>query len=239
MPCVEGTPSCTLSTLDDNTEGFFTLGQYHAASGYDLASGLGSVDANLLLKYWTALTFKATETTLGISATTFTHGTPMPVNVGVAGSGGTPSGDVALVSTAAPSVNTGLGEVTLQGGSASVALNRLPGGQYTLSARYAGDALFAPSTSSSVALNVSPEASTINFSGKTYDCGTNLFNGLTNGVSIPYGSNIVIDAQPVGVHAAAGKSDGIATGTITFTDATGGTSGGSGALNLDSRGLAE
>jgi hypothetical protein len=62
---------------------------------------------------------------------------------------------------------------------------------------------------------------------------------LRNGASIPYGSYIVIDAQPVGVHAAAGKSDGIAAGTITFTDATGGTSGGSGALNLDSRGLAE
>jgi hypothetical protein len=101
------------------------------------------------------------------------------VNLGVTGSCGTPSGDVALLSTAAPSVNTGLGEVTLKGGSASVALNSLPGGQYTVSARYAGVALFAPSTSSSVALNVSPEASTINFSGKTYNYGTNLINGIT------------------------------------------------------------
>ncbi len=239
VPCVEGTPSCTLSSLNDNTNGFFTLGEYYAGAGYDLASGLGSVDGNLLLKYWTSLTFKPTETTLGISQTTFTHGTPVNVSVGVTGSGGTPSGDVALVSTAAPAMNTGLGEGTLQAGRASLALNSLPGGQYNVTARYAGDALFAPSTSSPIAVNVSPEASTINFTGKVYNFATSSFNGITNGASISYGSYIAIDAQPVGVHAAAGKSDGIATGTVTFSDVTGGTTSGSGALNLDSTGLAE
>jgi len=239
VPCVQGTPSCALSTLTDNTNGVYTLGQYYAGTEYDLASGLGSVDGNLLLKYWTSLTFKPTETTLGISETTITHGTPVNVSVGVTGSGGTPSGDAALISTAAPSMNTGLGEVTLQAGSATVALNSLPGGQYSVSARYAGDALFAPSTSSLVAVNVSPEASTINFSGKTYNYTTKIFNGITNGASIPYGSYIVIEAQPVGVHAALGKSDGIATGTVSFSDVSGGTTAGSGALNLDSTGLAE
>jgi hypothetical protein len=239
VPCEPGSPSCTLSTLNDNTSGFYTLGQYYAGTGYDLASGLGSVDGNLLLKYWTSLTFKPTETALGISQTTFSHGTPVNITVGVTGSGGTPSGDVALVSTAVPSLNTGLGEVTLQAGTATLALNSLPGGQYNVTARYAGDALFAPSTSSAVALNVSPEASTINFSGKTYNYATNIFDGITNGASIPYGSYIVIEAQPVGVHAAPGKSDGIATGTVSFTDISGNTTGGSGPLSLDSTGLAE
>ena len=238
VPCEQGTPSCTPSTLTDNTNGSYTLGQYYAAPGYDLATGLGSVDANLLLEFWTSLKFKSTATTLNFSQTTFTHGTSVNVSVGVAGMGGTPTGDVALVSTAAPSTNTGLGELTLQTGAAAAALDNLPGGQYTVTARYAGDALFAPSASSAVGLNVAPENSTINLFGNTYNYTTNIFNGIANGASVPYGSFITIDAQPVGVHAAPGKSDGIATGTVSFTDTLGATHG-EDTVGLDSTGLAE
>src|SRR5208283_1773165 len=118
VPCQEGTPSCTLSAFHDNTNGFYTFGQYYATPGYDQATGLGSVDANLLLKYWTSLHFTPTNTSLALSQTSFTHGTPVTVTVGVSGSGGTPSGDVALVTTASPAVNAGLGEIALQNGAA-------------------------------------------------------------------------------------------------------------------------
>lgn len=54
MPCVPASPNCVLSTLNDNTNGFYTLGKYYATPGYDLATGLGSIDANLLLQFWSA-----------------------------------------------------------------------------------------------------------------------------------------------------------------------------------------
>ena len=140
VPCQPDSPNCTLSTATDNTSGFYTLG-YYAGTGYDLATGLGSVDANLLVNDWNSLTFKPTTTTFSLSSTTFTHGTPVNVSVGVAGSGGTPSGDVALVSTASPASNTGLGEVTLKSGAVSATVNDLPGGQYQVTARYGSGAV--------------------------------------------------------------------------------------------------
>ncbi|MGD0793865.1 MAG: Ig-like domain repeat protein [Terriglobales bacterium] len=239
VPCQPGSPNCTLSTVNDNTKGFYTLGGYYAGPGYDLATGLGSVDANLLVNYWDSLTFKPTTTTLSLSSTTFTHGTPVDVNVDVTGSGGTPSGDVALVSTASPASDTGLGEVTLKSGAGSATVNNLPGGQYQVTARYAGDSVFATSRSTPIALNVAAENSTVSLSGNTYNYGSNSFTPLSNGGSYPYGTYIAIDAQPRGVNAAQGSLDGIATGTLTFADTASSGSTSSGALNLDRTGFAE
>src|SRR5437016_5342940 len=136
VPCQSGTSSCTLSARTDNTNGFYTLGQYYGAAGYDQATGLGSFDAALLLEYWTSLHFTPTTTTLNISQTSFTHGTPVTVSIDVAGNGGTPSGNVGLVTTASPSVNTGLGELPLESGTVSSSFKDFPGGQYNVTAKY-------------------------------------------------------------------------------------------------------
>jgi hypothetical protein len=238
VPCQPDSPNCTLSTATDNTSGFYTLG-YYAGTGYDLATGLGSVDANLLVNDWNSLTFKPTTTTFSLSSTTFTHGTPVNVSVGVAGSGGTPSGDVALVSTASPASNTGLGEVTLKSGAVSATVNDLPGGQYQVTARYAGDSVFASSRSNPVTVNIAAESSTVSLSGNNYNYNSNLFVPVANGSSYPYGSYIAIDAQPRGINAAPGSLDGIATGTMTFADAASAGSTSSAALTLDRTGYAE
>jgi hypothetical protein len=116
MPCVPASPNCVLSTLNDNTNGFYTLGKYYATPGYDLATGLGSIDANLLLQFWSALTSTPTTTTLTIAPVSFVHGTSVAVSVAVSGSGGTPTGTVALLTTATPSTNAGAGALTLQNG---------------------------------------------------------------------------------------------------------------------------
>src|SRR5256886_1103074 len=239
VPCQQGTPSCTLSTLNDNTKGFYTLGQYYGAAGYDQATGLGSVDATLLLKYWTSLQFTPTTTTLNISQTSFTHGTPVTVSIDVAGNGGTPSGNVGLVTTASPSVNTGLAELTLESGTVSSSFKDFPGGQYNVTAKYAGDTIFAPSSSSPVTLDVAPEASTTTVFGSYFNYNSLLFVSLSNGGSYPYGSYITVDAQPTGVNALAGSTDGIATGTATFVDTASTGTTNSGAVNLASNGVAE
>lgn len=108
-----------------------------------------------------------------------------------------------------------------------------------MSARYGGDSVFDSSTSNPVSVNVTPESSTVLLFGNTYPYGSTSFVPLTNGGSYPYGTYIAIDAQPHGVNAAPGTNDGVATGTISFTDkASAGTSS-SGALALNASGTAE
>jgi hypothetical protein len=247
MPCVPASPNCVLSTLNDNTNGFYTLGKYYATPGYDLATGLGSIDANLLLQFWSALTSTPTTTTLTIAPVSFVHGTSVAVSVAVSGSGGTPTGTVALLTTATPSTNAGAGALTLQNGQASSNITTFPGGQYQVSARYSGDSRFAPSTSAAVALNVSAEASTTSISG-AYSVYNPYFslglypsvNGtpITNGIAIPYGDSAILNAQPAGVNAPPGGTDGTATGTIVFTDSASAGTLNSGALPLASTGIA-
>lgn len=240
VPCLQNSPNCAVSTLKDNTQGFFTLGQFYSGAGYDQATGLGSVDANLLVTNWNSLTFAATNTTLNLSQTSFAHGTPINVSAMVTGSGGTPSGDIALVTTATPSVDKGLGKLTLQSGAASGTVNDFPGGQYQVTARYAGDAVFAPSVSSPVSVTVTPENSTVSVSGNAFNPSiSNTLIPISNGASFTYGTLIAVDAQPRGVNAPAGSLDGVPTGTVTFSDAASSGTVGSGSLSLNSKGLAE
>ena len=238
VPCQAG-PSCTLSTVNDNTKGIYTLGHFYAGSGYDQATGLGSVDANLLVQNWNSLGFTPSSTSLSLSQTSFTHGTPINVNVAVSGSGGTPTGDIALLPTKSPTTaNISLKELTLKSGAATVTVNNFPGGQYQLTAQYAGDAVFARSSSAPVTLNVAPEASAVSISGSYGNASNASLTPIANGASFPYGTFIVIDAQPNGVNAPKG-ADGIASGTVTFADASGANNFSSGLLNLNARGFAE
>ena len=88
-------------------------------------------------------------------------------------------------------------------------MNDLPGGSYALTARYGGDANFAPSTSTGVAVNISPENSVTTAS---------IFSVTTNGVPVPlttasYGSFIYPRADVAGV-----SKHGVPTGYIYFYD---------------------
>ncbi len=194
VPCGPGTTDCTLSTVNNNTNGFDTLSHYYAAAGYDQASGLGSVDANLLAQNWTSLSFKSSDTALSVSQTSFTHGTSVTLKVSVSGTGGTPTGDIGLVTNASPASNTGLGQLKLSGGTASATLDNLPGGQYQLTAKYTGDTVFAPSNSNQVALNVAPENSEVSLTATTWSNSSNALVPIANGGSYPYGTYIAFDA---------------------------------------------
>jgi len=240
VPCQQGSPSCTLSTVNDNTKGFYTLGHYYAGPGYDQATGLGSVDGNLLVQYWNSPNFTPSSTSLNLSQTTFTHGTPIHVDVAVTGNGGIPSGDVGLLPSTSPAAaNISLRELSLKSGTVSASVSDFPGGQYQLTAKYAGDTVFAPSVSGPVALNVAPEASTVSVTGSYWNSSTGSLSPVTNGASYPYGTYMVIDAQPIGVNAPQGGTDGIASGTVAFTDTVGSSNISSGALSLNAQGFAE
>ena len=132
--------------------------QYQASTGYDQATGLGSVNITNLVNQWNTVTFNPTTTTLTTAQNqTVTHGSPVTVTVTVAPNSGTgvPTGDVSVANDVGAVDNFPVGTFTLSGGTATGTVYDLPGGYYSIYARYAGDATYAPSTEQ-VRLSLSP-----------------------------------------------------------------------------------
>jgi trimeric autotransporter adhesin len=227
--CASDSPNC-------GTNGF--MEGYNAGTNYDLASGLGSVDVTALVKNWGNLKFGSTATTLNINGSTAaytgTHGASLTFNVGVSPT--TATGNAAIIDTAdETSGGTGAGlqnngqiAVPLANGAGSVQYNGLPGGTYTVYARYGGDGSNAASTSTGVNVTISPEASTTVLQVNAYNPQTD--NSITSLTSIPYGSVILADAQIEGT-AEGQNTQGTATGAVTFDN--GSTMLGTANVNVD------
>ena len=125
---------------------------YQAGAGYDMTTGLGSVNVSNLVNNWGTVSFNPTTTTLTFTTSSSTHGSPVPFSVSVTPNSGTgiPSGDVSLLiyeSDIAGLVTGAAGPWALSAGSVSASTNVLPGGAYPISARYGGDGTYAPSIS--------------------------------------------------------------------------------------------
>jgi uncharacterized protein (TIGR03437 family) len=187
---------------------------YPATPGYDMATGLGSVNVTNLLSLWTTGTLVKTTTQLSISPSTSVHGSAAQVAISVAPQSGSglPSGSVTLlagssqlicpgavttrvfpdgcVSVAVPSLINGSSQSSLQG---------LPGGTYTVTAAYGGDGSFAPSVSAPVQVVIGPEASSLSLS--------------TSLTAAAYGTPVALIATVAGT-----SNSGIPTGTVTFYD---------------------
>ena len=194
---------------------------FNASTGYDLATGLGSVNAANLATQWSSVVFNSSNSTLNLSQTTFAHGTNVTLSGTVApGSGsGTPTGDVAFIVSQGAigdpvNLNTGAlnGQVafaTLSGGSYSASLSNLPGGTYYVTARYGGDSTFASSLSAPVQVTVSSEGSGVTISPYALN-GTACTITGTN--SFSYASNILLNLSVAGISGA-----GAPTGTIAVS----------------------
>jgi hypothetical protein len=207
----------------------FTTG-YNAVTGYDLASGLGSVDAAAMVANWASAVTSSTSTTLNINGAatlvSVKHGTPLNINVAVTPA--TASGSVALVANT--SLLGGQLAIPLTNGAAATTYNGLPGGTYSVYARYGGDSADASSSSTPISINVSPEASTTSVTINAYTPqGTAPITALN---AIPYGSYIFSEAFVYGSAEGQKATQGQATGTITYTD-NGNTLGTAGITSLD------
>ena len=136
---------------------------FSAGRGYDMGSGLGSVNAANLVSAWSSVHKLGSSTSLSASTSTIQHGTPLPLTVGVTpmSGSGVPSGDFSIISSKYGSVLGG----TLSSGNFSGGVNGLSGGHYNIQARYSGDAMFKASNSSSIPLTVTPEPSETTASG--------------------------------------------------------------------------
>ena len=211
MPCFKGSTSDCKTSVSGHQFGI--LSGYATTAGYDLAVGLGSVNAANLVTVWTtsAAGSKGSVTMLSMTPAplTITHGATANLNVTVApapNGGGTPTGEVALLT----STGFGVGSFLLTNGTVAGTTGDLPGGSYTVTAHYPGDATFAASDSTPpISVVVSPEPSTTTVKALTADATGNPIP-FTSG---PYGGFVYIRADVAGQ-----SGNGTATGTVTIKD---------------------
>jgi hypothetical protein len=182
VPCQTGTLNCTTNVAGHQ---YGILSGYTTGTGYDLATGIGSVNVGNLLQNWSSATFRASTTTITLTPNSnLTHGQSVAVSGTVkpsSGSGG-PTGNVSLLTSSGVSA----GNFTLNNGSISGNTNVLPGGTYTLTAHYAGDATFGGSDSAPLSLTMGKENSSSKVSLVTFDWQGNLISANTT--SAVYGS---------------------------------------------------
>jgi uncharacterized membrane protein len=210
VPCALGSTNCISAPANTIVYQGITEGQmgtgtnpdYNAAAGYNLATGLGSVDAAQLVADWNKVTFTETTTTLAPSSTSFTHGTSINITGSVTPASGTATGNVALMTSSTEQTQQGQGFAsvfnggqsvfTLSGGSFSGTNSTLPGGTYSIWGQYGGDGVNGMSTSTPVQITVAPEASGIDFN---IFSSSGTFNSATPpGNSVDYGTQLNLSA---------------------------------------------
>ena len=194
--------------------GQYTVG-YSAAPGYDLASGLGSFDANALVNNWASSSATAgtdINMTLLSGQANVVHGAPVSFSVKVSCTGNgcaAPTGAIALQGTSGSNFAGLGGAVSLTPASptssAIATTSTIPGGTYAVSARYSGDGNYYAKTSSPINITVTAEPSQM------------VMGGISGGwfITSPLTLNY---AEPVTLYVAvAGQSgQGHPTGTISL-----------------------
>jgi hypothetical protein len=238
--CYLSTANCVAGATAGNSSGYYVESGYAAGAGYDLATGLGSVDVANLIKYWSTVVLAPTTATLSVSPSSFAHGQTATVKgtVAPATGSGTPSGSVSLTGNDGITHYAAIDDLALASGSFYAQVDNLPGGTYQLTAVYGGDGSYAASKSVPVTVTITPENDSLAATGwswNPYDL--NLYQ-LSPGITLPYGAQIFLDAQPLSANATIAGEPTPATGTVTFTDKLG-TATASSTQPLNTAGVAE
>lgn len=129
--------------------------QYSATTGYDMASGLGSIHFTNLLSAWPAgssLTSSTTTLSAATNAPAVGSNDAITITVAAGSGSGTPTGKVALL---VDGVAAGGSPLALSSGAANYTFVPSSGGSHVITATYSGDTNFAPSTSTLVVDNQS------------------------------------------------------------------------------------
>jgi len=144
VPCATGSPNCP-------TSGNLVIG-YAAGTGYDQASGLGTVDGNNLATAFSTATFSiGTTTKLAVAPAAPVVGATVTLTATIAAASGTtvPGGTVTFFIDSAAQPAT-----TLANGVAAVTTNFATGGAHTVYAAYSGATGFFVSVSQLATVNV-------------------------------------------------------------------------------------
>jgi subtilase family serine protease len=196
VPCTAGSANCSL-----NSAGHDFMTGYNTAAGYDMASGLGSVDATQLVNYWGAATGSAAATVnVNPSPNPATTIQPITVTVSVTGASGTPTGTVTLTSGSYSSGAVTIGSGTCTSAAScvfNISAGTLGIGTDTLTVAYSGDTNYAAKTNSSTTVVV---------------------NGLVPGVAVSAAATLNSNATlAVTVVTSASGGGGTPTGTLTLS----------------------
>jgi hypothetical protein len=216
-----------------------TTPEYNATIGYDLATGLGTIDANNLVTEWNQVTIATTSTTLLANPTTFTAGgSNSTVTISGRVTGSSPTGSVALMTDSTEPLQQGQAVYTLNGsGDYSGTVNYLPGGTYHIWAQYSGDTNNAPSTSPQTLITAQAGPSTIDFNIFSPYSNSGYFTAGSNpGTQVDYGTQLELSAVVgpssdasalencvIGTGSCSNLYFPLPTGPVTFTDTVNGT----------------
>jgi subtilase family serine protease len=222
VPCAGGSTNCSKTS----TGGFGVLASgttpsFAAGAGYDLATGLGSINVGNLVSKWSTPSLISTSTTLTSSPSpisgsvdaSFTLSGKVTKTSGTA----TPTGAVVFenAATGLPADSTTLDS----SGNYSLATTFLPAGTYTLKAHYGGDTTYAPSDSTPVSVNIATQASKVVVSFVTFTSTGAVSAISTSAQSVQYGSNYTVR---VDVENASGTlCQNLNTGAVNFVCPTG------------------
>lgn len=186
--CASGTPNCS-----KNTAGNYFLTGYNTTTGYDLATGLGSVNVTNLINYWGSAIGSATATvSVTPSASPITTAQSLTVTGTVTGASGTPTGSVTLTSgsytsSAATLDGSGKYSITVPAGSLKVGSN-------ALKVSYTGDSTYAMATGT----------------------GSVTVNALTPTVTVTPASATLVSNQTLSVTVTVAGTGATPTGTVTL-----------------------
>ncbi len=209
-------PNCAAINSGDTIGTLVSSGTtpgYNSATGFDLATGLGSMNVNNVVNAWVSDAGTATATvTATASPTTITINQAVSVAVTVSGSSGTPTGTIVLTGSGYTATQT------LSGGSTtfSIPANSLTAG-IALTANYSGDSTYA-SASGTVSLTVNIMTPTVTVSAPASSNAANPLNvtvtvaGPSGATAVPSGSVYLKYGSTT--TAAATLSNGSATITI-------------------------
>jgi hypothetical protein len=245
VPCAGGAANCSKSS----SGGFGVLTTINGGSilaygttlGYDLATGLGSVNVTNLLNKWATPALTSTSVTLGSSPSPITGavGTAFTLSGTVTSGSGTPSGVVVFENASTglpagndPTINIENNNLTANpaalnaSGAYSVSTAFLPAGIYSLKAHYGGDTTHAPSDSAAIAVNLTKQNSAVAVSFVTFDANNNPVLS-TSPQPVQYGSAYVlrVDVEKAPGTPCQNATKGVVaficpTGTVSLLDNT-------------------
>ena len=182
VPCAAGSPDCSGGMIG-----------YPAQAGYDLATGLGSVDSYLLASNWTSATFTPTTAKLSLSAAEIEAGQNLTMTVSVESAAGPLAGSPVQIFFTDPTNNnqpyaTLLATVpTDNAGVATYSTNILPLGVSTIQAIASGttSASPAPPVSSTVVVDGVPSTTVVQAATGPFQVGQTVTFNVQ--VSLPAG----------------------------------------------------
>jgi len=202
VPCQNGTIDCNatpaspVGVLENGVTS--PIMAWNVATGYDMASGLGSVNIGNLISAWSTASSVPTTTTLTLNpASGLTHGSSTSsVTINVTAKTGTATGNVSLIALVPTqpggTAPFGVASFTLASGKATGTTQNLPGGMsYQVYAHYSGDGMNAPSDSTPVSVTVAPESSKTFIVVPTFDPSSGRETS-PNASSVSYGSLYIV-----------------------------------------------